>query len=101
MPGFISPQLATLKMKAPSGAHWIHEVKYDGYRIQLHIDRDDRKAFSRNGHNWVNRFSVIAGAFDMPGQAIVDGEHHEGDGQALFEAASKLNYEGIISKRVD
>jgi bifunctional non-homologous end joining protein LigD len=158
-------------MKAPSGAHWIHEVKYDGYRIQLHIDRDDRKAFSRNGHNWVNRFSVIAGAFDIPGQAIVDGEvvvihegrtnfselqadlgrgdqdrlvyfafdllwldgkdlrrmaqlarkellkqlidengleapifyseHHEGDGQALFEAASKLNYEGIISKRVD
>ncbi|MDE5466042.1 ATP-dependent DNA ligase [Bradyrhizobium sp. CSS354] len=171
MPGFISPQLATLKMKAPSGAQWIHEVKYDGYRIQLHIDGDDRKAFTRNGHNWVNRFSVIAGAFDIPGQAIVDGEvvviheertnfselqadlgrgdqdrlqyfafdllwldgkdlrrmaqlarkellkqlidengleapifyseHHEGDGQVLFEAASKLNYEGIVSKRVD
>ncbi|MET4445366.1 bifunctional non-homologous end joining protein LigD [Bradyrhizobium sp. GM2.2] len=171
MPGFISPQLATLKMKAPSGAEWIHEVKYDGYRIQLHIDGDTRKAFTRNAHNWVNRFSVIAGAFDIPGQAIVDGEvvvihegrtnfselqadlgrgdqdrlvyfafdllwldgkdvrrmaqlarkellkqlidengleapifyseHHEGDGQALFEAASKLNYEGIVSKRVD
>ncbi|WP_247338435.1 non-homologous end-joining DNA ligase [Bradyrhizobium sp. CW4] len=171
MPGFISPQLATLKMKAPSGAQWIHEVKYDGYRIQLHIDGDDRKAFTRNGHNWINRFAVIAGAFDIPGQAIVDGEvvvihegrtnfselqadlgrgdqdrlvyfafdllwldgkdlrrmaqlarkellkqlidenrleapifyseHHEGDGQALFEAASKLNYEGIVSKRVD
>jgi bifunctional non-homologous end joining protein LigD len=171
MPGFISPQLATLKMKAPSGAQWIHEVKYDGYRIQLHIDGDDRKAFTRNGHNWVDRFSRIAGAFNIPGQAIVDGEvvviheertnfselqadlgrgdqdrlvffafdllwldgvdlrkhaqlarkellkqlieengleapifyseHHEGDGQALFEAASKLNYEGIVSKRVD
>ncbi|MET4478534.1 non-homologous end-joining DNA ligase [Bradyrhizobium sp. F1.13.3] len=171
MPGFINPQLATLKMKAPSGAHWIHEVKYDGYRIQLHINGDGRKAFTRNGHNWVNRFSVIAGVFDIPGQAIVDGEvvvihegrtnfselqadlgrgdqdrfvyfafdllwldgkdlrrmaqlarkallkqlidengleapifyseHHEGDGQALFEAASKLNYEGIVSKRVD
>ena len=47
MPGFISPQLATLKMKAPSGAQWIHEVKYDGYRIQFHIDGDDRKAFTR------------------------------------------------------
>jgi bifunctional non-homologous end joining protein LigD len=171
MPGFISPQLATLKMKAPSGAQWIHEVKYDGYRIQLHIDGDDRKAFTRNGHNSVDRFSRIAGAFNIPGQAIVDGEvvviheertnfselqadlgrgdqdrlvffafdlpwldgvdlrkhaqlarkellkqlldengleapifyseHHEGDGQALFEAASKLNYEGIVSKRVD
>nr|WP_249805961.1 hypothetical protein [Bradyrhizobium sp. 76] len=61
-------------MKAPSGAQWIHEVKYDGYRIQLHIDGDTRKAFTRNGHNWVNRFSVIAGAFNIPGQAIVDGE---------------------------
>ncbi|MCK1566594.1 non-homologous end-joining DNA ligase [Bradyrhizobium sp. 173] len=171
MPGFISPQLATLKMKAPSGAQWIHEVKYDGYRIQLHIDGDNRKAFTRNGHNWIDRFSVIAGAFNVPGQVIVDGEvvviheertnfselqadlgrgdqdrlvffafdllwldgidlrthaqlarkellkqlideneleapifyseHHEGDGHALFEAASKLNYEGIVSKRVD
>ena len=171
MPGFIGPQLATLKMKAPSGYQWIHEVKYDGYRIQLHIDGETRKAFTRNGHNWIDRFSVIAGAFDISGQAIVDGgvvviheertnfselqadlgrgdqdrlvffafdllwldgvdlrkhaqlarkellkqlidengleppifysEHHEGDGQALFEAASKLNYEGIVSKRVD
>jgi bifunctional non-homologous end joining protein LigD len=66
--------VATLKMKAPSGAQWIHEVKYDGYRIQLHIDHDDRNAFTRNGHNWVNRFLVIAGAFNIPGQAIVDGE---------------------------
>jgi bifunctional non-homologous end joining protein LigD len=74
MPGFIGPQLATLKVKAPSGAQWIHEVKYDGYRIQLHIDDGERKAFTRSGHNWVNRFSVIAGAFNIPGQAIVDGE---------------------------
>lgn len=74
MPGFISPQLATPKMKAPSGAQWIHEVKYDGYRIQLHIDGDNRKAFTRNGHNWIDRFSVIAGAFNVPGQVIVDGE---------------------------
>lgn len=171
MPGFIKPQLATLKMKAPSGAKWVHEIKYDGYRIQLHIDGDDRKAFTRTGLNWTRKFSVIAGAFDMPGQAIVDGEvvviheertnfselqadlgrgdqdrllyfafdllwlngrdlrkepqitrknllkelieehklerpilyseHHEGDGQALFAAANKLNYEGIVSKRVD
>ena len=171
MPGFISPQLATLKMRAPSGAQWIHEVKYDGYCIQLHLDGDNRKVFTRNGLDWTHKFSVIAGAFDIEGQAIVDGEvviihegrtnfselqadlargnqdrllffafdvlwldgqdlrklsqlarkellkgliesnqleepifyseHHEGDGQALFEAARKLNYEGIVSKRVD
>lgn len=171
MPGFITPQLATLKMKAPSGSRWIHEVKYDGYRIQLRIDGDDRRANTRNGYNWISKFSRIAAAFDIEGQAIVDGEvvviyegrtnfselqadlgrgdqdrliyfafdllwldgkdlrkepqierkrllkdlieehkleepilfseHHEGDGQALFVAASKLNYEGIVSKRVD
>nr|WP_249807612.1 hypothetical protein [Bradyrhizobium sp. 30] len=40
----------------------------------MHINHDDRKAFTRSGHNRVNRFSVIAGAFNIPGHAIVDGE---------------------------
>jgi ATP-dependent DNA ligase len=40
----IESQLATLKMKAPSGPQWIHEIKYDGYRVQLRIDGDDRRA---------------------------------------------------------
>jgi hypothetical protein len=34
MPGFIKPQLATLKSKAPAGEQWLNEIKYDGYRIQ-------------------------------------------------------------------
>ena len=74
MPGFIEPQLATLKMKAPSGSLWIHEVKYDGYRIQLRIDGDDRRAYTRNGYNWISKFSRIADGFDIEGQAVVDGE---------------------------
>jgi bifunctional non-homologous end joining protein LigD len=81
MPGFIKPQLATLRSKAPSGDKWIHEIKYDGYRIQFHLDRGKAKAFTRNGLNWIKRFSVIAGAFDIPGEAIIDGEVvvvHEG-----------------------
>jgi bifunctional non-homologous end joining protein LigD len=45
-----------------------------GYRIQLHISAGRRKAYTRNGLDWTKRFSVIAGAFDIPGQAIVDGE---------------------------
>ena len=81
MPGFIKPQLATLKSKAPSGEQWIHEIKYDGYRVQLHIDSGRKRVFTRNGLDWTKRFSIIAGAFDVPGQAIVDGEVvviHEG-----------------------
>jgi bifunctional non-homologous end joining protein LigD len=67
MPGFIKPQLATLKSKAPPGGGWLHEIKYDGYRTQFHIDGDDRKAFTRNGLNWIKRFSTIAGSMDIPG----------------------------------
>ncbi|MHC4050164.1 non-homologous end-joining DNA ligase [Bradyrhizobium sp. 25ACV] len=80
MPVFIKPQLATLRTKAPKG-DYLHEIKYDGYRIQLHINGDKRKAYTRTGLDWTKRFSVIAGAFDIPGQAIVDGEVvvvHEG-----------------------
>jgi hypothetical protein len=39
MPGFIKPQLATLKARAPLGDQWLHEVKFDGYRVQVHLNR--------------------------------------------------------------
>lgn len=74
MPGFIKPQLATLKSRAPTGDQWLHEIKYDGYRLQIHLNKGKRTAYTRNGLNWTTRFSVIAGALDIPGQAILDGE---------------------------
>ena len=80
MPGFIKPQLATLKAKAPSG-DWLHEIKYDSYRAQVHISAGKKRVFTRNGLGWTKRFSVIARALDVPGQAIIDGEIvviHEG-----------------------
>ena len=49
MPSFIKPQLATLKTKAPKGEHWLHEIKYDGYRIQVHANRGRKKVYTRNG----------------------------------------------------
>jgi bifunctional non-homologous end joining protein LigD len=170
MPGFIKPQLATLKSKAPKGDQWLHEIKYDGYRIQVHANRGRKKVYTRNGLDWTKRFSTIAGALDISGEAIIDGEvvvvhegrtnfselqaelaagrqdrlvyyafdllwrdgdlrkipqierkqalldllgesdtshpvlfseHLIGDGQQMFEHAAKLNWEGIISKRVN
>jgi len=50
MPGFVSPQLATLKLKAPVGSKWLHEIKYDGYRLQIHLNKGVR-IFTRNGHD--------------------------------------------------
>jgi bifunctional non-homologous end joining protein LigD len=74
MPGFIKPQLATRKTRAPKGEQWLHEIKFDGYRVQVHLNKGKRKVYTRNGLDWTKRFSVIAGALDIPGQAIIDGE---------------------------
>jgi bifunctional non-homologous end joining protein LigD len=81
MPGFIKPQLATLKTKAPKGEQWLHEIKYDGYRIQVHVNSGRKKVYTRNGLDWIKRFTEIAGALAIPGEAIIDGEVvviHEG-----------------------
>ena len=81
MPGFIKPQLATLKSKAPKGDQWLHEIKYDGYRIQVHLKSGRKKIYTRNGLDWTKRFTEIAGALAIPGEAIIDGEVvvvHEG-----------------------
>ena len=81
MPGFIKPQLATLKSMAPKGDQWLHEIKNDGYRVQVHLNRGRKKVFTRNGLDWTKRFTEIAGALAIPGEAIIDGEVvviHEG-----------------------
>lgn len=81
MPGFIKPQLATLRTKAPQGDQWLHEIKYDGYRVQVHLNRGRKKVFTRNGLDWTKRFTEIAGALAVSGEAIIDGEIvvvHEG-----------------------
>jgi ATP-dependent DNA ligase len=80
-PGFIAPALATSTEKVPFGERRIHEITFDGYRIQVHINRGRKKVFTRNGLDWTKRFTTIAGALDLPGEAIIDGEvvvTHEG-----------------------
>jgi bifunctional non-homologous end joining protein LigD len=56
MPGFVSPQLATLKAKAPVGGQWVHEIKFDGYRLQIHLNKGKVTVYTRNGHDWTNAF---------------------------------------------
>jgi bifunctional non-homologous end joining protein LigD len=75
MPGFIKPQLATLRTKAPSGEGWLHEVKFDGYRIQAHLNKSRVTLYTRSGLDWTKRFASIATSFDIPVErAIFDGE---------------------------
>jgi bifunctional non-homologous end joining protein LigD len=59
-PGFIEPALATSVEKTPSGDRWIHEIKFDGYRVQIHLANTEIKVFTRRGHDWTHRFKKIA-----------------------------------------
>jgi bifunctional non-homologous end joining protein LigD len=75
-PGFIAPALATSIGKVPSGGRWIHEVKFDGYRVQMHIKNETIRIFTRRGNDWTNRFKKIAadGWQVNARSAIIDGE---------------------------
>src|SRR4029078_1010670 len=75
-PGFIEPALATSIEKVPSGARWVHEIKFDGYRVQVHLANAAVKIFTRRGNDWTDRFRKIANdAWHIAaGSAIVDGE---------------------------
>jgi bifunctional non-homologous end joining protein LigD len=73
-PGFIEPELATSVEKVPSGERWLHEIKFDGYRVQLHIANDDIKVFTRRGNDWTKRFKKIASDACLinAGSAVID-----------------------------
>jgi bifunctional non-homologous end joining protein LigD len=75
-PGFIEPALASAIDKVPSGQRWIHEIKFDGYRVQLHIANENVSVFTRRGKDWTRGFRKIAhDAFLISASsAIIDGE---------------------------
>src|SRR5246127_4308801 len=75
-PGFIEPALATSIVKVPSGERWAHEIKFDGYRVQVHLRDAAVKVFTRRGNDWTNRFRKIASdAWHVKAaSAIIDGE---------------------------
>src|SRR5699024_1196050 len=56
----LRPQLATLVQEVPKGAGWIHEIKFDGYRIIAQIDDGEVHLVSRNGQDWTDRFPELA-----------------------------------------
>jgi bifunctional non-homologous end joining protein LigD len=60
----------------PSGERWIHEIKFDGYRVQVHLVNEAIKVFTRRGNDWTKRFRKIADdAWHISaGSAIIDGE---------------------------
>lgn len=76
MPEFVSPQLATLVREPPAGDQWLHELKFDGYRMLCHLNRGKVRFWSRNGKDWTEKFPNLSKALKtFPATtAILDGE---------------------------
>ena len=76
IPEFIQPQLATLVEEPPQGDEWLHELKFDGYRMLCHLNRGKVRFWSRNRKDWTNKFPRLGKAVRaFPAtSAILDGE---------------------------
>jgi bifunctional non-homologous end joining protein LigD len=84
-----APCLPTRKTSVPAGPDWIHEIKHDGYRLTVQRDGQRVRLFTRNGHDWTDRYPLIVQAarrihvnsFVLDGEAVLIG----GDGRSDFD----------------
>lgn len=76
MPERVEPCLALLRRAPPEGPDWLYELKWDGYRMAIHIEPKGVRIITRGGHDWTHRFPKIAEAARTlgVGTAILDGE---------------------------
>jgi bifunctional non-homologous end joining protein LigD len=97
--GYVPPCIPTRAPKPPAGADWVHEIKHDGYRLQVRRDGEAVRLFTRRGYDWSGRYPAIAGtaaqlrarSFTLDGEAVVCGP----DGVAIFDA---LHRRGTVSE---
>jgi bifunctional non-homologous end joining protein LigD len=93
---FVPPLLPTLVDTPPEGERWEHEIKYDGYRTLIVVDYGKGRAFTRNGHDWTDKYAGVAGAAclltkrsaSIDGEMIVQDETGRSDFGALRSAIS-------------
>ncbi len=90
LPKDFHAQLALLVKDAPEGDQWLHEIKFDGYRIGALIDNGKVRLLSRNGNDWTSRFpTIVAACSRLPVKtALLDGEVAAvlADGRTSFQA---------------
>jgi ATP-dependent DNA ligase len=95
---FVPPCIPTRAYKVPAGPDWVHEIKHDGYRLQVCRDGDTVRLFTRRGYDWTGCYPAIAAtprelrarSFTLDGEACVCGP----DGVAIFDA---LHRHGTVS----
>ena len=109
MPEFVSPQLATLVKEAPKGDEWLHELKFDGYRLLCHLHRGTVRLWTRNQKDWTDKFpSVVKTLKTLKVQsAILDCEVVAMDSsgrssfQMLQQAIHKTAGKGLVLEAFD
>jgi bifunctional non-homologous end joining protein LigD len=94
-PAFMDPQLATLADHPPTGSGWIHEYKYDGYRLLLSTGEGTAVAWTRNQKDWSGYFPELteAAAASLPAGCLIDGE------AVALDAEGKPNF-GMLQSTV-
>ena len=88
IPDFVAPQLCATVDKPPAGAKWIHEIKFDGYRVQVRVERKHAILRTRSGLDWTAKFAAIIKAAAALPEGLYDGEivALDGDGKPDFSA---------------
>src|SRR5437899_1880971 len=74
MPDFVAPQLCTSVDRPPGGEGWCHEIKFDGYRVQLRVSGGEATLKTRKGLDWTEKFSSIAREASGLADSLIDGE---------------------------
>jgi bifunctional non-homologous end joining protein LigD len=74
MPAFIEPQLCEIRERPPTGDGWLHEIKFDGYRIQIRVEGGTATLKTRKGLDWTARFGALAEEAEALPDCIIDGE---------------------------
>jgi ATP-dependent DNA ligase len=98
LPRWIEPQLCELVEKAPSGPGWVHEVKFDGYRMAARINHGNVQLLTRSGLDWTEKYPETADALaKLPvATAYIDGElcGVRDDGVTSFELMQQATDRG-------
>ena len=102
--GFIEPCLPSKAARPPSGPLWVHEIKHDGYRLMVRRDGERVRCFTRNGHDWADRFPAIvkaalrikASSFLIDGEAVIISDDGTPDFHAL--RSKRRGHEAVCAR---